>query len=1022
MGNIQKDKKNVDGKKGESQQLIDVNEKDLKQTANLGSYRWFYNTQYLSWEIYNSLSEEIKRKQIFWTIFPLEISNEIERAFINKFPYEKLDKMIFFDYLQQKHVLLCNKNDSFCHLGIVKRDIPNNNQVIKKENHFNTNNDYLYFLDNKINPYQYHLLNNLAMVCYDNIFSYFNCEMSEEKLIKKFLSTTILVNQKLFNFLNNEYQEYIKLNFLKYKNNPFSLITLKSMLLFDFKNDQIYLNYFLNEMEEKDFDIIIMKMFLEASAFGKQILEFSSNFSKKVEYTTYYLCLLYILISQKDKENIISLWDDKDETEKIKDTPETKDKIDIINNAANSKNDEKGEVRTYIYFSVNQIKKFYENDYFLCNNFLITSKNKFNNIFLYDKTSRKDFVEIEIRIPKNNYITNLHPIFNIDEYDIGEYSLYNEKNIIFSSNSVFKCLNVDKINKKVILEFIREATWNPLLYLTKENKKLFGILEDGYRYLTEEQRRQILIARVRNKEVKFLNNLSNLRELEIFDDAEPKTDINALSSHFSAFKKLKCLTIVGNNMGNKECTSLSNGLKFLKELKILNLSYNSLTDSNISKIVFNSNNKIEVLNLKSNNALDISMEIFKNELMKLKNLKELNMLDNQFGDNGLNHLLQVFNTVKDLRILIISNCAITNKGISYFADCFKKNKNYFNKLEILNLISNPITDESLSNFIYIIKNLPNLKKFSIAQSQISQNGLYLIYNTLVKEINKNWMFNENGGWFTLNEKDIKEEKKFLNIIKENETPVVFNCVRIQWLRKNRKKLENKIHFDFSNCNIRNKNLIFDLEKEFINYPNLKIINFSFNDNISLLGYEALSEGFKKLSNLSQLILSSNNISDKALDYISNIFDKCKNLSIVDLSINNITSAGFSHFCLCLTKNKVKLSEMDFYNNKITDEGFKTFCGEVKNDTFNNLQKLNLGKNELGNESMKSFSIIFSGFINLEEVNFSHNNFTDDITLYFSQQINELVDCIQKIDISNNKLSDGIKIFFKEIGIPLSIKY
>ena len=183
MGNIQKDKKNVDGKKGESQQLIDVNEKDLKQTANLGSYRWFYNTQYLSWEIYNSLSEEIKRKHIFWTIFPLEISNEIERAYINKFPYEKLDKMIFFDYLQQKHVLLCNKNDSFCHLGIVKRDIPNNNQVIKKENHFNTNNDYLYFLDNKINPYQYHLLNNLAMVCYDNIFSYFNCEMSEEKLI-----------------------------------------------------------------------------------------------------------------------------------------------------------------------------------------------------------------------------------------------------------------------------------------------------------------------------------------------------------------------------------------------------------------------------------------------------------------------------------------------------------------------------------------------------------------------------------------------------------------------------------------------------------------------------------------------------------------------------------------------------------------------------------------------------------------------------------------------------------------------
>ena len=32
--------------------------------------------------------------------------------------------MIFFDFLQQKHVLLCNKDNSLNHLGIVKRDIP----------------------------------------------------------------------------------------------------------------------------------------------------------------------------------------------------------------------------------------------------------------------------------------------------------------------------------------------------------------------------------------------------------------------------------------------------------------------------------------------------------------------------------------------------------------------------------------------------------------------------------------------------------------------------------------------------------------------------------------------------------------------------------------------------------------------------------------------------------------------------------------------------------------------------------
>jgi Ran GTPase-activating protein (RanGAP) involved in mRNA processing and transport len=195
-----------------------------------------------------------------------------------------------------------------------------------------------------------------------------------------------------------------------------------------------------------------------------------------------------------------------------------------------------------------------------------------------------------------------------------------------------------------------------------------------------------------------------MRELEIFDDSEPKTDINSLTTFFNHFKKLQCLTIVGNNMGNKECVSLSNGLKQLKELRILNLSFNCLTDNNISKISFtNNNNKIEVLNLKSNSATEISMEIFKDELIKLKNLKELNFLDNQFGDQGLNHLLQVFNTVNDLRILIISNCNISNLGIEYFTNFLRKNNNYLNKLEVLNLISNPINDECLSSFIYIIK-------------------------------------------------------------------------------------------------------------------------------------------------------------------------------------------------------------------------------------------------------------------------------------------------------------------------------
>ena len=77
---------------------------------------------------------------------------------------------------------------------------------------------------------------------------------------------------------------------------------------------------------------------------------------------------------------------------------------------------------------------------------------------------------------------------------------------------------------------------------------------------------------------------------------------------------------------------------------------------------------------------------------------------------------------------------------------------------------------------------------------------------------------------------------------------------------------------------------------------------------------------------------------------------------------------------------------------------------------------------MGNEALKCFSSTFLKYINLTEVNFSYNNLTDDIALYFASQLNDLVDNIQIIDITNNKLSDAIKNYFKEQGIPLNIVY
>ena len=43
-------------------QLLNIEDGDLKESAKLGEYRWFYCENYINWEAYSILSEEQKKK------------------------------------------------------------------------------------------------------------------------------------------------------------------------------------------------------------------------------------------------------------------------------------------------------------------------------------------------------------------------------------------------------------------------------------------------------------------------------------------------------------------------------------------------------------------------------------------------------------------------------------------------------------------------------------------------------------------------------------------------------------------------------------------------------------------------------------------------------------------------------------------------------------------------------------------------------------------------------------------------
>ena len=991
-GNLQKGKSTSPQQNNKTQakpQLFDVSENELVKKADLGNYRWFYSPFFINWELYNLLSEEQKKKAI-WIIFPLEQCYEIERSYTNKYPYEKNSEIIIFNYLQNQHILVENKDNSLVNKGLVKRDQPNNILYLENLSRFDTYNLLNYF-DNECSSYEYNLLNNLGIVSYDIIFNFFQFN-PQDKLVAKFLATNIICNQKLAQFLNNDYQDYIKTNFFEFQSVPFTLEIIKKILLFDFEKETVFVNYYLNDLNEQNFNTYIIKMFLESSDFNRHIIEFSTKCSKKnINYTTYYLCLLSILVNlNKTKDQ----WDKKD-------------------------------IKSYMYIPKNENilqKNFYENNYYFSPNLLITSKNKFNNIALIDKNIRKKYDEIEIRVPRKYSEINYHPLFNNNEFDLEDFSLYNEQNIVFPLNSIFKCLNVNSNKGKIILEFADYSYWNPILYLTKDNKKRYNIVEDGFKYLTDEQRNQIYLARVRSKESKLIGGLINLRELEIFDDIEPKTDIKNIVCYFNSFKKVSCLTIVGNNMGNKECAKLSEGLAYLKELRILNLSFNSLTDNNISKFSFDANTKMEVLNLKGNNITDAGLDLIKKEFIKLKNLKEINLCDNQFGDKGFKILISIIENLKNLKILSIPNCGISKVGLQFLSDCLTKEakSDLMQNLECINLISNPIGDDCENFLIKIFSNLNQLKKYNIGQTQITKYSKHRIFIAMHK-INKNWYLDYEGGWYKLSPDDLEEVYLFKNVIKENKIPLRFDNFNIKWAKRNAKKYRNKLNFDFSKCDLNDDNI--SIFNEFINFfPNVRNIDLSLNQNITNKGFILLSDGLKNLMNLSKINLSSNCLNDEGLKSVFKFMDKESRIHYIDLSWNDITEEGFSFLCKHVTNNNLKIKEINVCGNQINDDGFKALLEEVKIGSFNYLRKINFSNNLLGDDSMFIFFGQFKNFVNLEYIDLSYNNITDNGVIGFSSIVNDLIDNINFIDISNNKLSEALKYFFEETGIPFNIKY
>ena len=681
--------------------LIDILNNIPRYRINLICYTFDENINDLNADELN----EIKFYKYF--IHYLNLRNQL---FFLCSSNESLEKDVNKDYIF--NLFNFDKNEYLYEEQLFKYEMIFINNKIIYENDNNTENDWNILLD-KFQYIQNKIKTNKAENIEKEKLLFFNDLLinKEEELRKKFVK---LIQKNKVDFIKKYKDQFLFIYFLQIINfnedRNDKILYLYNILIKDFHSHK---KIDPNDIELKFID----------DKYGNKALNFLSKLNfNKLENIDFHNCELndkdislfkYLLTSNlkyfdlsKNHMQDLNLFLEKDIFFNLKILNLSNN--NIINISSLSKIQFSNLEKLYLNFNkINDIECFELNNYFdnlklldLSNNDIQQLK-KVNIKSLEQLNLMNNEINTGINIfMENNRNCKLSKKLNLKiQNDLAHFHFYDNLIVDFEY----------KIKDKDIEKLLNELNYNGIHYM-----KISG---DDYDEEINKNNNNIIFDKKIKKNIiinilsKFpFNNVSSIifTQNELIDK-----DILLLQNLFSS--NLTNLDL-SNNKINDINGFIENDL--LRNLNNLNLSHNNITDiSHFSKGKFNklktldlSHNKItsiDILQLDSNfdklEVLDLSCNLI-NKLVKIniKNLKELNLLDNNIN-SGINDFLESINKYSDYII-------IKNLGESFL---FTYEKN----IKI--------------NFIYYIKNDDNISEFL---QQLSFRGIH--YLKVIKFKNK----------------------------------------------------------------------------------------------------------------------------------------------------------------------------------------------------------------------------------------------------------------------------------------------
>ena len=199
----------------------------------------------------------------------------------------------------------------------------------------------------------------------------------------------------------------------------------------------------------------------------------------------------------------------------------------------------------------------------------------------------------------------------------------------------------------------------------------------------------------------------------------------------------------------------------------------------------------------------------------------------------------------------------------------------------------------------------------------------------------------------------------------------------------------------------------------------RILNLN-NQHVGDKYIKALSDSLEYANHLNDFQLSSNRITENGINYFFSSLNLNKslmqNINKLNLSKNRIGKSGTDNLVNFLQNEKCNIVELNLEDNNLQDVNIINICDSIFNNKNLKLGYLNLGKNEISDNSIQSLSNLISICEDLKVLILRYNNLGNNSGALIINKI-KVLSQLKILDLSWNKIGDELtqEMLFEEIA-------